>query len=80
MQDSAHDRAIVTSLIDLSHQLDLSVIAEGVETDEQRLFLERHGCEEAQGYLFGRPMTAEMFTETFALAKPASPSRCLTGP
>jgi EAL domain-containing protein (putative c-di-GMP-specific phosphodiesterase class I) len=67
MQDSAHDRAIVMSLLDLSHQLNLKVIAEGVETDEQRAFLRTHQCEEGQGYLFGRPMAAELFGEKFRL-------------
>lgn len=68
MQESAHDRAIVTSLIDLSHQLNLKVIAEGVETDGQRAFLHTHQCEEGQGYLFGRPMVAELFAEKFRLS------------
>ncbi|MET0370817.1 MAG: EAL domain-containing protein [Sphingobium sp.] len=67
MLDSPPDRAIVTSLIDLSHQLDLKVIAEGIETDEQRTLLRGHGCEEGQGYYFGRPMTADLFAEKFGL-------------
>lgn len=72
MQDSRHDRAIVSSLIDLSHQLSLQVIAEGVETEEQRQFLRERGCEEAQGFLFGRPKPAEVFTERFGLTTAAS--------
>jgi EAL domain-containing protein (putative c-di-GMP-specific phosphodiesterase class I) len=72
MQDSLHDRAIVTSLIDLSHQLNLKVIAEGVETEEQREFLRERGCEEAQGFLFGRPKPAEVFTERFGLTPTGS--------
>lgn len=67
MQESAHDRAIVTSLIDLSHQLDLQVIAEGVETEAQQAFLRACRCEEGQGYFFGAPMSAELFEEKFAL-------------
>jgi diguanylate cyclase (GGDEF)-like protein/PAS domain S-box-containing protein len=67
MQESAPDQAIVTSLIDLSHKLNLEVVAEGVETEPQRAFLHEHRCEEGQGYLFGRPMPAELFTEKFGL-------------
>jgi EAL domain-containing protein (putative c-di-GMP-specific phosphodiesterase class I) len=67
MQESLHDRAIVTSLIDLSHQLGLEVVAEGVEHEAQRTFLRAHRCEEGQGYLFGRPMPAELFAEKFGL-------------
>ena len=69
MQDSPHDRAIVTSLIDLSHQMDLQVIAEGIETEAQRIFLRGQGCEEGQGYLFGRPMAADLFAEKFGLVE-----------
>ncbi len=69
MQDSPHDRAIVTSLINLSHQLNLAVIAEGVESDAQRAFLRAEGCEEGQGYLFGRPMSADLFAEKFGFAE-----------
>ena len=68
MRDSLHDRVIVTSLVELSHQLDLKVIAEGVETDQQRSFLRSHGCEEGQGFFFGKPMPAALFAEKFGLA------------
>lgn len=65
MLDSPHDRAIVTSLIGLSRQLNLNVIAEGVETGEQCITLRAHACQEGQGYLFGRPMAPELFAEKF---------------
>lgn len=67
MQESAPDRAIVLSLIGLAHQLQLNVIAEGVETEAQRALLDAHKCGEAQGYLFGEPMAAERFADRFGL-------------
>ncbi len=52
------DEAIVSSIIDLAHNLKLKVIAEGVETDEELEYLVQKGCDEIQGYCFHRPMTA----------------------
>jgi diguanylate cyclase (GGDEF)-like protein/PAS domain S-box-containing protein len=52
----SNDAAIAETIIKLGETLGLSVIAEGVETEEQRAFLESHGCRNFQGYLFGRPM------------------------
>lgn len=51
-----HSRAIVESSIALGHRLDMKVVAEGVETEDQFDLLHALGCEEAQGYLFGRPV------------------------
>jgi EAL domain-containing protein (putative c-di-GMP-specific phosphodiesterase class I) len=51
----ADDAAITRTIIALAHSMELEVIAEGVETDAQRQFLEAHGCLAYQGYLFGRP-------------------------
>jgi EAL domain-containing protein (putative c-di-GMP-specific phosphodiesterase class I) len=44
----------------IGHSLSLGVIAEGVETEHQARVLASHGCEFAQGYLFGRPAPAEV--------------------
>jgi len=54
----ADDAAIVVSVIALAHNLELRVIAEGVESEEQLEFLRRHGCDEIQGYYFSRPVDA----------------------
>jgi EAL domain-containing protein (putative c-di-GMP-specific phosphodiesterase class I) len=55
------DQAIASAVINLGHSLGLAVIAEGVETDAQLSILRSLGCNEAQGYLFARPMpVAEM--------------------
>ncbi|MFZ2855765.1 MAG: EAL domain-containing protein [Rhodocyclaceae bacterium] len=57
----ADDRAIVQAIISLASNLGLQVIAEGVETEEQRDFLACHGCCAYQGYLFSRPLPIEAF-------------------
>jgi len=55
------DRVIVEAIIAMAHKLDLKVIAEGVETIEQRDLLAAACCDYAQGYLFARPMPGEEF-------------------
>ncbi|MFZ6724737.1 sensor domain-containing protein [Undibacterium sp. MH2W] len=57
--------AIVTAIIHLAHALKLQVIAEGVETEEQRQFLSELDCDELQGYLFAPAMSLEEFEKTF---------------
>ena len=54
-----NDAAIACTIITLAHSLALDVVAEGVETEGQRAFLLRNGCQRFQGYLFGRPVPAD---------------------
>lgn len=56
---------IARVIITLAETLKLKVIAEGVETAEQRQFLLDNGCQNFQGYLFGRPMPMEEFEERY---------------
>ena len=58
---SNKDRAIVEAITDLAHRLDLKVIAEGVESRRYLNFCKEIGCDEAQGYLLGRPLPATEF-------------------
>lgn len=57
----ASDTTIIQTIIGMADNLGMEVIAEGVETQEQRDFLERNGCTLYQGYLFGKPMPLDEF-------------------
>lgn len=69
------DKAIAKAIISLGHELDLKVIAEGVETLQQLAFLRANGCDEIQGYLFSPPVTpaecAALVNARFAVAQGA---------
>jgi EAL domain-containing protein (putative c-di-GMP-specific phosphodiesterase class I)/GGDEF domain-containing protein len=69
--DDERKRSLVSAMVTLSHDLNYRVVAEGVETVEVLSFLKAAGCDEAQGYLFGRPMSAEDLT-AFCHANAAS--------
>ena len=62
------DKAIVRTIIAMAHSLDIAVIAEGVETEEQRQLLLDNGCSNYQGYLFGTPLPIEQFQESLMIA------------
>ena len=57
--DSDRARAVTSSIIALAHALGLNVVAEGVETEDQRQMLDKLGCNEQQGFLFSRPVPEE---------------------
>ncbi|WP_295990564.1 EAL domain-containing protein [Rugamonas sp.] len=59
---NANDAAIALSVISLAHNLNMRVIAEGVETRAQMEFLAQRGCDEMQGYYFSRPLAGPAFT------------------
>ncbi len=61
MLDDEQDATIARTIITLAQNLGLEVIAEGVELDEQRLFLEKQGCYLYQGYLFSKPLPEAHF-------------------
>lgn len=59
--DDKDDRLIIASIIGLAHNLQLRVVAEGVETAEQLAYLQQQRCDEIQGYYFSRPIEAGQF-------------------
>lgn len=69
--------AVVSAIIGMARNLKLQVIAEGVETIEELVFLKSHACDEAQGFYFSRPVPAMQFTQrreklrTFIAGSPA---------
>ena len=58
-----HDTAIVRAIIDLGHALDVTVIAEGVETKEQLQYLSALECDVVQGFLFSKALSVKAFEE-----------------
>jgi diguanylate cyclase (GGDEF)-like protein/PAS domain S-box-containing protein len=60
---------LVAAIINLAHSLKLKVVAEGVETEEQAAMLRSMGCDELQGYLFGRPTPSAMFESRYLVPK-----------
>lgn len=65
--ESERDAAVVRAILDLSRHFGFETIAEGVENAPQLQRLLDFGCEEGQGYLFGRPIAAEDFTDVFGI-------------
>jgi len=62
------DAGIVRAILDMARNLNLVVVAEGVESETHLHFLQEHGCQEAQGYLFSRPVPREEIPALFARA------------
>ncbi len=58
MKDNPSDGAIVNAIMRMGRSLGLRIIAEGVEEEDVLEFLRSNGCDEVQGYLFGKPMPA----------------------
>ncbi len=55
---SRHQADLVAGIVSLAHKMDLDAVAEGVESPEKLDLLRRAGCQDGQGYLFARPMSA----------------------
>ena len=70
---SGGDSRLMAALIAMGHRLEVGIVAEGVETQAQAEFLTAHGCDEAQGYHLGRPMSEDAF-EALLMAHSATHS------
>ena len=63
LEKNAEDRAITEAIISMGKTLSLTVVAEGVETEEQQTFLVDHACDAMQGYYFSKPIDHDQFAD-----------------
>jgi len=75
VESNAQSAAIVRAVIGLARGLDLPVVAEGVENQDQLAFLSRERCDEAQGFLIGRPKPIEHYTDLVGKPSDTSPNQ-----
>jgi len=78
VDSSEGDQAIVAAVVAIARTLHLRVIAEGVETEEQLAFLRRRGCDEAQGFYFSKPVSAETLMRVMSSKERATRSATAT--
>lgn len=71
--DDVNDQALVRAIVHMGLSLGLTVIAEGVENDQQDAFLRRQHCDEAQGFLYHRPMTSDALVSLLRRSKNTAP-------
>jgi EAL domain-containing protein (putative c-di-GMP-specific phosphodiesterase class I) len=62
IENDENSATIVKTIIGLGHNMNLNVIAEGVETEKQLEFLKKHDCDQIQGFFFSKPLTADEMT------------------
>ncbi len=70
--ESPDEEVIVKTIISMAHNLNLKVVAEGVETDQQYQFIKQHHCDTVQGYLFGKPVPIEEIARMLRYGKDQS--------
>ena len=75
LTDEVKANLVVRSIVSLAHSLEIRVNVEGVETEEQLRVLRKHGCDEFQGFLLGRPMPAAALTHENATTQRPAPPR-----
>ncbi|MBT9429901.1 EAL domain-containing protein [Candidatus Symbiopectobacterium endolongispinus] len=64
---SRRDTSVAYAILDIARNFEIEAIAEGIETAEQWHDLRQHGCQEGQGYWFGKPLEAQAFSSKFGL-------------
>lgn len=74
LPDNSEDKAIAQAIISMGKALGLTIVAEGVETREQDVFLREHACDEIQGYLFSKPLPPEDITRLLQTAHAEHPA------
>jgi EAL domain-containing protein (putative c-di-GMP-specific phosphodiesterase class I) len=67
LSHNSDEFALCEAIIVMAHKLGIKVIAEGVETEQQRKLLASAGCDYAQGYLFSKPISADEFARLFLI-------------
>jgi len=77
LEHNHHSMAIVRAIITLGHNLNIPILAEGVETESQLQFLAQEGCDEVQGYLTGRPYPIETYAELVGRKYFKTPARAI---
>jgi diguanylate cyclase (GGDEF)-like protein/PAS domain S-box-containing protein len=77
LEHNHHSMAIVRAIITLGHNLNIPILAEGVETESQLAFLKQEGCDEVQGYLTGRPYPIEAYSELVGRELLKTPARAV---
>jgi len=75
MHSTESDRVMVQKTIEIGHELEMKVVAEGVETPEQLELLRLSGCDTAQGYLFSHPLPAEDLVNWLSAYRARQPVR-----
>jgi diguanylate cyclase (GGDEF)-like protein/PAS domain S-box-containing protein len=73
IENDPRDAAITANVVSLAHSLGILAIAEGIETDGQLASVREYGCDQAQGYLFGRPLPAHEMDEVLAATCDGTP-------
>jgi EAL domain-containing protein (putative c-di-GMP-specific phosphodiesterase class I) len=63
LPQNAEDKALTEAIIAMGKSLNLTVVAEGVETQEQKTFLQERDCDEMQGFFFSKPIPSGEFAE-----------------
>ena len=73
LREDSSDLTMCEAIIAMAHRLGIQVIAEGIESEQQRHLLTRAGCDFGQGYLFSRPLAADAMCDMLARDQPARP-------